>query len=409
LGRLLRSGLYPPIFRVPTLLIFLLTLLYSFFGAVKGRGNLGLLITWSIWWPLLPLALLLTGRFFCAICPISTTIGWLQRGKRSPGRMPGPLVRRYGLWFMVGSLVLLLWADGVWGTKSTSLLSASILSGLWLFALLVGLLYQRLTFCRHLCPIGAYTGIFSMAAPLELRARQELCQECKTLDCYRGNERAQGCPLFEFPRSMDSNRNCNLCANCIKSCPYGAVEVRLRAAPRELWRLRRPLLGESLLAPVILAVVFIEALGLGGDGPRFTLFFFGGIAAVLAAYGLASAVSSLAGVPLRAGLSAFGYAYIPLALGASLGYSLTRYLGIWGRAPGLILEQLRSPLGAGSPSLEAASSGGILGLALLALGAFASGYVVWRAARQRLSVALPHFLLLVGLVAAFPWLFGRGV
>ncbi|OLN28772.1 Nitrogen assimilation regulatory protein [Desulfosporosinus metallidurans] len=37
---------------------------------------------------------------------------------------------------------------------------------------------------------------------LELRADKDTCKTCKTRDCYKGNDKAPGCPMFEFPMAM---------------------------------------------------------------------------------------------------------------------------------------------------------------------------------------------------------------
>jgi hypothetical protein len=64
--------------------------------------------------------------------------------------------------------------------------------------------------------------------------------------------------MFEFPRTMDSNVNCNLCASGVKRCPNGSLMLRLRKPTAELWFLRKPKLEEAFLAVVIMGIVFVQ-------------------------------------------------------------------------------------------------------------------------------------------------------
>ena len=46
----------------------------------------------------------------------------------------------------------------------------------------------------------------------------------------------------------DTCINCSLCANCVKTCPNDAIELRLRKPTSELWFIDRPQVAESFLA-----------------------------------------------------------------------------------------------------------------------------------------------------------------
>jgi polyferredoxin len=94
----------------------------------------------------------------------------------------------------------------------------------------VGLFYERRSFCRYLCPIGGLIGIYSMTAPIELRAKSAgVCAADHDKSCYRGGPESRGCPMFEFPASMDRNNYCNLCGECVTSCSRDNLVLRFRA------------------------------------------------------------------------------------------------------------------------------------------------------------------------------------
>ena len=132
---------------------------------------------------------------------------------------------------------------GIWlqnaGFLGTALFSTVILTrpsviGWVLLAFLAGavvlaMVFERRTFCRYVCPVGGFIGLYSLAVPLELRVRDPLvCQEHRTKDCYLGNEAGYGCPWMEQPWSMDRNAYCGLCGECLRTCTKDNVAVNLR-------------------------------------------------------------------------------------------------------------------------------------------------------------------------------------
>jgi polyferredoxin len=114
-----------------------------------------------------------------------------------------------------------------------------------------GAFFQRRAWCRYLCFLGGLSGNYARTGMIALRATPEVCATCTSkAACYNGSAKAAGCPMFEFPRTMDSNANCNLCANCVKSCPNGSLTLTLRTPTAELWFVRKPKLEEAFLAVV---------------------------------------------------------------------------------------------------------------------------------------------------------------
>ena len=78
--------------------------------------------------------------------------------------------------------------------------------------------------------------------------------------CFNGTDTTKPCPLFTFPRTMDSNAACNLCAECVKSCPNDAITISVRKPTSELWFIRKPKVEESFLAMAIMGIVLIQNL-----------------------------------------------------------------------------------------------------------------------------------------------------
>ncbi|HEX2988570.1 MAG TPA: 4Fe-4S binding protein [Chloroflexota bacterium] len=419
----LRSRWYPGPFQWLTVALLGLLLAFGFWGPDRGGRNLATVITWTLWWPLLPISLVLLGRVWCAICPLAAIASRVQR-LFPPGRQRVPgVISRYGVWIMAAAFASLTWVDRVWGiTKSpraTGLVLLLLLAG----AVAISLAYQRRVWCRYLCPLGALSGLYAMAAPLALRPRQHQCHACSGKECYRGNSRAQGCPLWEFPGNLETNRNCNLCAQCVKACtgkgadgrPSVAMELRLRAPGAELGQVRRPLVGEAALALLMVALVYIQTIDMTSVWPQymklvlestpldyglaFTVTLAISLFATMGSYWLAAVLGRRPGESTSRNFAAYGYAYLPLALAGHLGHNASHLLYEGPQAVQTTLDELRIPLALVPPMDESAAMGGINwpALAILGLGIVGAVLTVRRVARnqdQPWRQTWPHLVLL---------------
>ena len=130
-----------------------------------------------------------------------------------------------------------------------------------LLAVIPALVFERRAFCHYGCLVGRICGLYSMAAPLELRARDRVvCKDCKTRDCLEGNERGYPCPTGQSLPAMSQNTYCTLCSECVKSCPHDNVAVRLRPWGSDLFGLKRPQRDEAVLALVMLSLTSFHGL-----------------------------------------------------------------------------------------------------------------------------------------------------
>ena len=92
-----------------------------------------------------------------------------------------------------------------------------------------GAFFARRTFCRYLCFLGGLSGNYARTGVVALRANTDICATCDAkAACFNGTDTTKPCPLFTFPRTMDSNAACNLCAECVKSCPNDAITISVR-------------------------------------------------------------------------------------------------------------------------------------------------------------------------------------
>ena len=82
---------------------------------------------------------------------------------------------------------------------------------------LISFLMMKRPFCRGMCPVGAFLGLFNGVSILRFELDHDRCTECKLCN--------YDCPvelnIYENPNSPD----CIRCGNCVNKCPTGAVRV----------------------------------------------------------------------------------------------------------------------------------------------------------------------------------------
>ena len=309
-------------------------------------------------------------------------------------------------------------------------------SGILLLLLTTGVIvsgafFQRRTFCRYLCFLGGLCSNYGRTGMVELRADSAICANCKSRAvCYHGNDKVAGCPLFSFPRTMDSNANCNLCANCIKSCPNDAIQIRLRKPTSELWFVANPKVEESFLAMAIMGIVMIQnitMLGIWTDALAwitattgitngvviFTLAFAVAVSAPVAALAVASWFAASRNLETAVmNFARFGYALIPLDVAAHLAHNMFHLLAEGGSVITTVAQLLGFTATGVSTALVGTGTIRVLQFGLLAAGVASSLYTARRIAHRRYRTTArrqetlaPYVAVIVVLAAANSYLF----
>jgi polyferredoxin len=424
-----RSPLYPAVLQWATTAVFVVIVWQLLLGPETAHDNLGTALTWVLWWPLIPIVFVLLGRFWCAVCPF----GWLsdQVQKLVGVGLPVPkALKRYGIWFMDATFIFITWADHVWGIVESPWGSGLLLLGMATAVVATAAFYQRRAFCRYVCFLGGVAGNYARTAVVALRADDEICKTCTSrAACFNGTASSPPCPLFEFPRTMDSNANCNLCASCVKSCPHGAITLTVRAPTRELWFVRKPKLSESFLAVAIMGIVLVQnvtMLGFWEDtlawlerttgttsyAVNYTIAFTLAISLPVTLLVLASRLASLRGGTTKQHFTSFGYALIPLDVAGHVAHNLFHLLAEGKSIVYTALALVGRETEHASTAVVGAGTIQALQYALVALGLAASLYTTHRIslarspvpARRRLLVA-PYVAIILVLAAVNAWLF----
>ncbi len=333
-------------------------------GTPVGNSNFSIVFVWIAWWALLILAAVpLLGRGWCSVCPIPLPGEWLQRGAvlAPPAKRPRWLGLRWpkplrNIWLQMACFLLLALFSSVLLTTPT--ITAIVLAAMLLAAVALSVLFERRAFCRYLCPVGGFIGLYAQVAPLELRIKDKgRCARCPEKPCYRGSQAGYGCPWDVFPGGLSRNTYCGLCLECIRTCP--SDNIALNARPFGL-DLNQPShrADESFKGFVMLGSAMIyAAVLLGPWGALKNAAYHAGTIAWLEYAGVFLAVTlaalpalfAVCLLPVRNGLSlkhtfsAFASALVPLGLAFWIAFSLSFVL----TNATYIVASLSDPLGLG--------------------------------------------------------------
>lgn len=333
------------------LFFFMIVILSGLFGTAVGNRNFSIIFVWIVWWALLIMVLIPIGaRIWCTTCPIPTIGEWVQRGSLLMRRQAPPLGLKLdwprplrNIWLQNLSFVGVAMFSAIILTRPSA--TGVLLLGFILIALGLSLVFKRRVFCRYVCPVGGFIGLYSMVAPLEMRVKdREVCLSHCGKQCVRGSADGYGCPWMEYPGTLERNAYCGMCTECVKTCPTGNIALNVR------------LFGTDLLAPVrhldeaykgfimLAAALIYSAVMLGpwswlktwanlGSGSLLHFAAYaGGLVAILLIVTpgiflvFAAASKLLAGSPspsLKQLFVSYGYATVPLGLMGWIAFSLS--------------------------------------------------------------------------------------
>lgn len=248
-------------FQVPLVLTLILILWAGFFGTRVPDRNIATIFTWTIWWTLLILDVVLLGRLWCMVCPWDAIASWFRRlafWRRTDE--PLALDLKWPKWLrnVYPATILFLgltWMELGYGVTMNPRATAAMGLAMVLLAVVPAMIFERKAFCQYGCLIGRVVGLYSMIAPVEVRSRDKsICRSCKTKDCLQGNERGYPCPTKQCLGTMDQNTYCTVCTECFKTCPSDNVALNVRGWSSDLQTVRKPKRDEAMLALVLLSM-----------------------------------------------------------------------------------------------------------------------------------------------------------
>ena len=233
---------YPQLAVLIVMLVgYIFAILAGLVGTPVGSHNFSIVFVWIAWWALLILvAVPFFGRGWCAICPIPLPGEWLQRGAvlAPPHKKPKWLNRRWprafrNIWLQNISFLLLALFSSV--LLTTPNVTGIVLAAMLFAAAGLSIVFERRSFCRYLCPVSGFIGIYSQISPLELRINdKQICATCEGKPCYNGSAEGYGCLWDVFPGGLTKNTYCGLCMECIRTCPHDNIAVNVRPFSADL-------------------------------------------------------------------------------------------------------------------------------------------------------------------------------
>lgn len=321
--------------------LFVLIIAAGLFGNQLPTKNIAPLLTWTAWWCGLIAVILYAGKAWCYVCPWDAISGWAEGLKLwKPARrhlglgLPWPKAMR-NIWPATLFFLLLTWIELGLGVtmhpRATAYLGLTMLA----MAFVSAFVFDRKSFCRYGCLVGRISGLYALFSPVEVRARdREVCRSCDTKSCFKGNDRGEPCPTFQFPAVMDQNTYCISCMECVKTCESQNVAVNMRPWGEDLLHVRKPRSDEAYLALLMLSLTGFHGLTMTGtwgriiDAIRRTLglgetaaFTLGMVAITLAPIALYAGLVSLSRwsgrdrvSPYKKHFVRYAYALLPIAL-----------------------------------------------------------------------------------------------
>ena len=365
---LLKSALksrYPQLAVFIVMLIgYIFAILAGLIGTPVGSHNFSIVFVWIAWWAILILvAVPFFGRGWCAVCPIPLPGEWLQRGAvlSPPDKRPKWLNLRVpkmfrNIWLQNISFLLLALFSSV--LLTTPNITGIVLAAMLFAAIGLSAIFERRAFCRYLCPVGGFIGLYSQTAPIELRIKdKQVCVTCEGKPCYNGSLGGYGCPWDVFPGGLTKNTYCGLCMECIRTCPHDNIAVNLRPFSADLAKPSTRMdeafkafimLGSAILyAGVLLGPwgAFKDAAYNVGSGAWFTYAaaFLAIIFVVLPGMFTLGILNTKNTFPLKQRFASLSSALIPLGLMFWVAFSLSFVL----TNASYILAALSDPLGLG--------------------------------------------------------------
>jgi len=97
----------------------------------------------------------------------------------------------------------------------------------WLFSLklaiafitILGCLSVYRFFCKVMCPLGAFYGLFNKIALYRLKFRKENCVRC--------GECSQICKMMVNPSQTPNSPECIRCGDCVGACRFSALKAEI--------------------------------------------------------------------------------------------------------------------------------------------------------------------------------------
>ncbi len=200
-------------------------------GALDSYRLFANTLLWGVWFPLVLLSVVVTGRSWCGLfCPMGAASEWanargLKRAIPAWVKWPGTPI--------VSFIVVTIWAQTI-GARDHAESAAMLFGGVMLLAIAVGFVFGRgkRTWCRHMCPIGLLLGVYARLGAVDFRPKRPA----------PGGDRwteATACPTMIDLKRKTESRHCIECFRCVNPRARGGLTLALRRPGAEVENIGR--------------------------------------------------------------------------------------------------------------------------------------------------------------------------
>jgi hypothetical protein len=197
-------------------------------GAFTSFANSAI---WSVWFPLVFVSVIFTGRSWCGLlCPMGAASEWANR--KGP-KLAIPAWLRWPGTAIISFLVVTVWAQTT-GARDHAEAIAIVFGGILAAAVVLGFLYGRnkRAWCRHMCPIGLLLGIFSRIGVVDFCAKRPIAGG----DAW---SEKTACPTMIVLNRKTESRHCIECFRCVSPKSKAGLYLRLRPPGEEIAAIRQ--------------------------------------------------------------------------------------------------------------------------------------------------------------------------
>jgi hypothetical protein len=202
-------------------------------ASARVLGDTARFLIWTLWFPLVFLSVLATGRSWCGVlCPMGAASEWVNGIGR---KRPAPAWLRWEGTPIASFLIVTILGQTA-GVRDYPSAILEIFGLTLLAALAIGYFYgqgqRKRAWCRHACPIGLLLGVFSRLGPVNLVPKRPETGG----DAYDSRGL---CPTMIDLRRKTESRHCVMCARCVSPRKAGGLALRLRPPGSEIAAIAR--------------------------------------------------------------------------------------------------------------------------------------------------------------------------